>query len=388
MDPLLITSVVLTITATSIKIARSLNDVKETWKHAERTITAISSQAMNVSASLTQIQDVILRDTNSFRDQLSSRPELVNILESALNGCRNILEVIDNELEKLMSGNGGNVFESRNCQYLWNESLMQNHLSRLRGQQAAITLLLQAMQAHSNSELTALMRDHVAILQHSNSRVLDLRRRYPHVTSHNSIFELNDETSMRTSGVIITGETEPSHDTLAQAHASTSSQTRSEPPSTSSDVLSLTDARGAAEVPSGSRSQSMNSQVDTTADGELRSLVQSGSADLGFRPTLPETQFEIRIVTLTHISRVAKVYPSTTVLQLKEQIEDLAEPCVNEQMLVWTDKCKKLEDSETIGSYGIAPNSTIDVCLPCRWYGRNAYDRRVEEVMHRSLVDR
>lgn len=210
MDPLSITAAVLSITATSLKVARGLNYIREKYKHAQLTISAISTEATVVSASLSRVQGLILRDAGGITGQLEEGSDLTNIFDCALTGCSVVLEVIDDEIQKLVEASNGEVelgWAAR-CRLIWNEDLMKDLLTQLRGQQTALTLLLQGIQLESMTEMNNLMRTNAVVLQRVNAKTRSLREDHPEVDCRRSIFESDDIVSIYSGVASTAGATE------------------------------------------------------------------------------------------------------------------------------------------------------------------------------------
>jgi hypothetical protein len=107
------------------------------------TITAIYSESTVIAASLGHVQSLLLTNPDVLRSNLQSRPELANILDTALTGCLLVFSVLDDEVQKLGAQEGS---FRRRVQYVWKEETMNDLLGQIRGKQTALTLLTQALQ--------------------------------------------------------------------------------------------------------------------------------------------------------------------------------------------------------------------------------------------------
>ena len=156
MDPLSITANVVGLTAKCVQTAKALNDLREKYKHANMTITAICTESTIISASLSNIQNSMLSSPDALSAKLESRPDLESTLDSALTGCFVVFDVLEAEVLRLT---GRAVSESTEfsfktkAQYLWNEKSMQEILGQIRGLQTALTLLLQVLERYSITDL-------------------------------------------------------------------------------------------------------------------------------------------------------------------------------------------------------------------------------------------
>lgn len=148
MDPISITGTVLSITARCLTTAKALYDLRGKYKSAQTTISAICSECTVISASLTRIRSLVVQNTDVLSTQLSFRPELGTAFDTALTGCMVVFRVLDDEVKKLTSGGDGTAklgFKVK-ARYLWDEETMKELLQQIRGQQTAISLLIQALQ--------------------------------------------------------------------------------------------------------------------------------------------------------------------------------------------------------------------------------------------------
>jgi ABC-type transporter Mla subunit MlaD len=143
MDPLTITSTVISISARCIHTAKAIYDLRERYKHAGAIITSIYSQSTLISAALGNIQGLICKSPAAIQTTLQSRNDLEKIFDQALTGCVMVYSVLDDEIQKLYAA--PDSVQAR-MQTLWKEQTMKNLLQELQGQQAALSFLLQTFQ--------------------------------------------------------------------------------------------------------------------------------------------------------------------------------------------------------------------------------------------------
>lgn len=106
-------------------------------------ISAMYSERKVISASLGHIQSLILTNPEILRSNLQSRPDLENILDSALTGCILVFSVLDDEVQTL---HRNVTYIGTRVAQLWEEGTMTDLLTQIRGQQTALSLLIQALQ--------------------------------------------------------------------------------------------------------------------------------------------------------------------------------------------------------------------------------------------------
>ncbi|KAF2179065.1 hypothetical protein K469DRAFT_717574 [Zopfia rhizophila CBS 207.26] len=191
MDPLTITSAVISISARCIQSARALYDLRGKYKDASMTITAIYSESTVISTSLAHIQGLISKNPDALRSTLQERPELEATFDQALTGCVLVYSVLDDEVRRLYTGIGkeGVAGMVGRVKFLWKEEAMRDVLVQIRGQQTALGLLIQALQMSSINDIRTLLQNNTSILQGVAQRTSKFRQANLRVKAPGSIFE-------------------------------------------------------------------------------------------------------------------------------------------------------------------------------------------------------
>jgi len=100
-----------------------------------------------MGASLSRMQAFVLssEDPKAF---IRSRPDIAAILDSSLTGCAVLFSCLDEEIRKVSgSADGNNTLAWKaKARMVWKNDTFKELLDGLRGQQLAITLLLQLFQ--------------------------------------------------------------------------------------------------------------------------------------------------------------------------------------------------------------------------------------------------
>ncbi|KAJ9668276.1 hypothetical protein H2201_001706 [Coniosporium apollinis] len=190
MDPLTITTSVLAITTRCVSMAKELNDLREKFKDAQMMISAICSESTVISASLAHIQTIVLSNPDALTAQFQFRPELEGAFDTALTGCMMVFSVLQDEVQSLTSSSKSaskDIGWSIKAKYLWKEETMKDLLQQLRGQQTALTLLIQALQMEKLSDIRQLLQNNNTVLEQVVRRTLTLRRTHPRVKVPQSI---------------------------------------------------------------------------------------------------------------------------------------------------------------------------------------------------------
>lgn len=143
MDPLTITTTVLGITARCLSTAKTLYSLRGKYQNASITITAIYSETTVIGVSLGKIQSIVLKHQESIASDFQTRPELESTFDSALTGCMLVYSILDDQVLRLSAG-GESVFGR--AAIVWNEDDMKELLQQIRGQQIALSLLIQMLE--------------------------------------------------------------------------------------------------------------------------------------------------------------------------------------------------------------------------------------------------
>lgn len=110
-------------------------------------MVAISSEAAVISASLSQIQALILTKPHP-EHLLRSRPEIATTLDTCLTGCMVLFSCLDEELRSVeRHARGRDKFSwVGRLKTVWKQETFQELLDGIRGQQLAINTLIQLLQ--------------------------------------------------------------------------------------------------------------------------------------------------------------------------------------------------------------------------------------------------
>jgi len=148
MDPLSVTSVVVSLTAKCMQTAKQLNDLRDKYRSAQIIISAICSESTVISVSLSQLQALMLQNPQILSTRLAARPEIQSTFDTVLTGCMVVFTILEEEILKLKRGDDSfQTFGFRaKARYVWNEEMMQNLLGEIRGLQSTMSLLLQLLQ--------------------------------------------------------------------------------------------------------------------------------------------------------------------------------------------------------------------------------------------------
>ncbi|KAJ9642073.1 hypothetical protein H2199_005288 [Coniosporium tulheliwenetii] len=147
-DPPSVTAGVVGITAICLKTAKALRNLTSKYEDAAITIAAIISESTIISASLSKIQSLLLDTSDAFTGGLNARSELHATFDTALIGCIVVFSCLENEVKQLSlhAEHAHSVDWKSKAKAVWKDDQMKELLESLRGQQNALTLLMQGLQ--------------------------------------------------------------------------------------------------------------------------------------------------------------------------------------------------------------------------------------------------
>ncbi|PMD16650.1 hypothetical protein NA56DRAFT_752922 [Hyaloscypha hepaticicola] len=190
MDPLTITTAVkLKITATCLSAAQSLNELRNKYNDAPMTIVTICSEATLISASLSQIQNLVLR-RHDLTNVLQARPDLAAALDTSLIGCAVLFSCLHEEVQCITKGSmlPDKFTWKGKARAIWNHDRLRELLDGLRGQQTAINTNINLLQVNSLEEIKELLQRHNDVFATTAERTRSLRESTPTMNVPNSIY--------------------------------------------------------------------------------------------------------------------------------------------------------------------------------------------------------
>jgi hypothetical protein len=138
---------------------------------------------MVIAASLSQVQNLLQHES------LQNKPQLLETFDRALTGCRVVYGCLEEEVRDLVikAENDDLKFKDR-AKFLWKEDTFKELLTQIRGQQSALTLLIQGLQMESIADIRQLVRENSATLEQVVKRSQTLRRSHPRIRVPESMF--------------------------------------------------------------------------------------------------------------------------------------------------------------------------------------------------------
>ncbi|KAL1793642.1 hypothetical protein ACET3X_008624 [Alternaria dauci] len=146
---------------------------------------------MVIAASLSQVQNLLQHDA------LREKPQLLETFDRALTGCRVVYGCLEEEVRELRvkAENDDLKFKDR-ARFPWKEDTFRELLTQIRGQQSALSLLIQGLQMESIADIKKLVEDNSVTLDQVVKRSRTLRQSHPRLKVPESLFgrrSLGDE---------------------------------------------------------------------------------------------------------------------------------------------------------------------------------------------------
>ncbi|CCA69173.1 hypothetical protein PIIN_03073 [Serendipita indica DSM 11827] len=153
---------VLSLASNCTKLAQKLQEIRERYKSANKTLGAMSSECHVLCIALGKVQSMAKKGR---REWLMVGGPLQQGLECALQGCDITLSTIWEEIQALdadpLTPRSSSWFVTMNMtakfRFLWNERQMNTYLDQLRGQHNALQLLLYAYSLETLENMQAVL---------------------------------------------------------------------------------------------------------------------------------------------------------------------------------------------------------------------------------------
>jgi hypothetical protein len=138
---------------------------------------------MVIAASLSQVQNLLHQDT------LQSKPQLLETFDRALTGCRVVYGCLEEEVRELVvKADADDLKFKDRAKFLWKEDTFKELLTQIRGQQSALSLLIQGLQMESIADIRKLVEENSVTLDQVVKRSRTLRQSHPRVCVPDSLF--------------------------------------------------------------------------------------------------------------------------------------------------------------------------------------------------------
>jgi hypothetical protein len=142
---------------------------------------------MVVAASLSQVQNLLQHDA------LREKPQLLETFDRALTGCRVVYGCLEEEVRELrVKAENDNLKFKDRAKFVLKEDTFKELLTQIRGQQSALSLLIQGLQMESIADIKKLVEDNSVTLDQVVKRSRTLRQSHPRLKVPESLFNQKD----------------------------------------------------------------------------------------------------------------------------------------------------------------------------------------------------
>jgi hypothetical protein len=153
-----------------IGAAKKLYDLRPRFHDASLLISAIYSESMVVAASLSQVQSLLQHDA------LLNKPELLDTFDRTLTGCRVVYGCLDDEVQDLARDSDRSALGTK-------QETFRELLTQIRGQQAALSLLILGLRMQSIPDMQRLVQDNSNKMDQVVKRSKTLRQSHPRISN-------------------------------------------------------------------------------------------------------------------------------------------------------------------------------------------------------------
>jgi hypothetical protein len=137
------------LTRICISVSKSLTELAEKYKHAELSMLSLAEECNTVQLAWTEIERWAAENQN----HIDGHHEIQERLHTSVRTGRLVVSSLEMDLKALQKAeNDGPRFFGKS-RLVWNDNVLRDHQHRLRGQVAALTLLLEVIQLYVNSPL-------------------------------------------------------------------------------------------------------------------------------------------------------------------------------------------------------------------------------------------
>lgn len=141
------------------------------------TVLSICSETTLISASLSQVQNLVLRK-DDLTSLLQARSDLAAALDTALIGCAVLFSCLDDEIERIneTAMSPGQFSWKGKVRVLWNNDRLKELLGALRGQLAAINAVVNLLSLDTLADIKHMLQGYTTVFTDSVQRAKSFRQ--------------------------------------------------------------------------------------------------------------------------------------------------------------------------------------------------------------------
>ncbi|KAJ3547362.1 hypothetical protein NM208_g1551 [Fusarium decemcellulare] len=177
MDPVSLTSLVLSLTTFCGKAVAGLNTLKDTWDDSSLSLTSLAAECATLGAALSVLEETLLKPSSLNSSDGVKRPLLGNkgsvteALTSSIWCCFMTISELNDEIEQVQrhADTPGTLKARGKVAYIINEGRISQLAGLLRGQSGVLNTLQNVLQRQSLEEMERMMRLHNSQVRRVNS---------------------------------------------------------------------------------------------------------------------------------------------------------------------------------------------------------------------------
>jgi len=125
-----------------------LHTLLEKYRNTPQTIAALHTEIVAIGASMWYIKMILENTPELESSRFCGDPGLADMFFHALSGCRLVLVSVQNQVSSFIEGidQKGSTARKAKRKYLWKEATLKELLHTVRGQNAAISSIIQCLQ--------------------------------------------------------------------------------------------------------------------------------------------------------------------------------------------------------------------------------------------------
>ncbi|OAP58341.1 hypothetical protein AYL99_07431 [Fonsecaea erecta] len=200
MDPLSVATAASSLVFCVVRSGKALAGIYEKYHDAQRCVFMMQTECTVLAAALSQLQMHFSTVSRSAAGAMDRYPDfVVEAIDLALVGCTLTLSVLSKEIENLTTADSGNnnpldkaarLARGKKIKYVWKEDTMNELLEQLRGQSAALNLLLRALDSSSIDQILSILRSGQDTFHQVQRGAASIRQTHPQEHYAESILDM------------------------------------------------------------------------------------------------------------------------------------------------------------------------------------------------------
>jgi hypothetical protein len=126
---------------------KTIDHLIKQYKEAAKKLESLASEAELVKATLGQLEQILMGKSSFFARKLDNDLDLKAAIDRTLTGCWTVFLLLNKELGKLAPEPGKDASIMQKAGLLFNDEIIQNYRSQIRGHVHGLESVLTCLQA-------------------------------------------------------------------------------------------------------------------------------------------------------------------------------------------------------------------------------------------------